>query len=107
MKRAIVILFSLIVVTPVKADSWRELCSSYSDLSEKIMTNRQSGVAMSKMMSTVDGQKDAMSKVIEEIIIEAYEKPRYSTERMQKRTIEDFRNSIYLTCAKEMRTVQE
>jgi hypothetical protein len=82
------------------SDDWRSRCNSVGALSESIMSGRQHGVSMSKMM---DSANPEIRKLVEEIIIEAYDSPRYSTDAAQIRSIEEFRNEVYLQCAKSTR----
>ena len=100
--RAIAITFVLcMMVMPVQAGDWRETCGDLGELATTIMKNRQSGVSMSKMMDAIAG-KDG-GALPEKLIISAYDSPRYSTQRMQKRTVEEFRDEVYLGCVKAMR----
>ncbi len=62
------------------------------------MTNRQLGGSMADAIEVANGDE-----TLESIVISAYEVPRYGTERMQQRQIEDYKNEVYLTCAKAAR----
>jgi hypothetical protein len=78
--------------------TWREKCDTFSDVAEYIMTNRQQGVSMRNTMKAVE-----VIDWAEEVVIFAYESPRYSTEDMQQRAIRDFTDEWYLRCVKILR----
>lgn len=73
-----------------------EMCAEYGKLANTIMSARQDGVAMRKLMETIAGDEDA--KTTRRMIVMAYEAPGYSTERHQQREIVDFENTIYAEC---------
>ena len=75
-----------------------ELCASVSELAKTTMQGRQGGAPMNKLMETAKG-----NKLIEELIILAYDSPRYGTESMRAKSIENFRDKAYLECIKEFR----
>lgn len=90
---SILSLFLLVTFAHAEED-WLSTCGSYSDLAETIMRTRQSGISMKQMLEV------PLSKGFENLVIAAFEIPRFSTDAMQKRSIEDFRDSIYLECVK-------
>jgi len=93
-----------IIAMPLQAGDWRKTCGSVGELATTIMESRQSGVSMAKMMGAVSGEENSLA---EKLIISAYDSPRYSTERMQKRTVEEFRDEVYLECVKAMRSQEK
>jgi len=101
MKALLTIIAFSFIATSVYADDWRKTCDSYGELAESIMSGRQSGTSMAKMMKVIGDNEG--SDLFEKLIIAAYDSPRYSTEGMQKRSIEEFRDEVYLECAKAMR----
>lgn len=76
-------------------EAWQSKCKSVESLSKVIMENRQNGVPMSKQMGIAED-----SKMIQKIVIEAYDTPKYSTKKHQNRTINEFSNKWYSGCAK-------
>lgn len=72
-------------------------CKGVSKVAELIMINRQSGVAMSRQMAIAKGEAKS---IIEGLIVEAYELPRYGTDVFKKRSIENFRDKYFLQCFK-------
>ena len=100
--RTILITFVLyITAMPVQAADWRKACGNVGDLATDIMKSRQSGLSMAKMMEAV--AQVGENPLVDEMIISAYDSPRYSTERMQKRAVEEFRDKFYLDCVKIMK----
>jgi hypothetical protein len=78
-----------------KKSFWRERCKDYSELAVTIMGAHQSGVAMSDAIRVADG-----NAVIEKLVEAAYDKPRYSSERMKREVAHEFRDEIYKACNK-------
>lgn len=82
-------------------DDWRAMCNSVASIAETIMKARQDGVSMAKMMEIPE--PEGSNGLGEGLIIAAYESPRYSTEEMQTRSIEEFRDKAYLQCVKAIK----
>lgn len=70
----------------------QELCKSYSELAGSIMSARQEGTEMSKLMS---------NSTSPELVVSAYELSRYTTETYKASAISDFANKAYLDCIKQ------
>ena len=75
-------------------------CSTLSHISEMIMKSRQNGVDMERMMEHNTKLVNKGNPDISFIIIEAYEMPRFTTQRIKVQTIKDFKNKQYLACIK-------
>lgn len=101
MRKILTTIVLFIMAMPVQAEGWREVCDSVGKLATKVMEYRQSGVSMSVMMGSIS--EGELSTLIEEVIISAYDKPRYISERMQRRVVEEFRDGTYLECVRTMR----
>lgn len=106
MKKTIIIaLFIMIIPFAAQAEdeenNWRKSCEMYSSLAETVMEARQAGLPMSDMMDLVmDG---SLRKLTEEFIIEAYKTPRYSSERMKREAVIDFKDDVYHECVTVLR----
>lgn len=74
---------------------WRTMCSSASKFAETVMVERQNGRSMAELIEAAEG-----NDLLETIIISAYEEPRYGVENNKQQSVEDFRNKVYLQCAK-------
>ena len=95
----------LVMTPPVYAGDWRELCGTIEKLATTIMKGRQSGMSMAKMMEiTAEKHIEGVTDLLEKLIIAAYDSPRYNTKSIQKRTVEEFRDKVYLKCVKSIRT---
>lgn len=68
-------------------------CDAISESSKLIMTMRQNGTDVRKLIKSVKG--DA---VMYELIIKAYKENRHYTDEAKQRSIEDFTNNVYLAC---------
>lgn len=74
----------------------QDVCGAIGELAEGIMKAHQIGVPMSKIV-------EGGNELVEAMAIDAYSRPRYSTERMQNRAVAEFRDAVYLMCIKEQR----
>lgn len=97
MTGAIAMLFSP-AIAGEKKQTPAEFCRGLESMAETIMSARQAGVAMSKVMEIV---KD--DEVYQGFVMDAYDISRYSTEEYRRRSIEDFKNAKYLVCMKALR----
>jgi hypothetical protein len=73
-----------------------ELCASYASLAESMMEAHQSGVSLSEALAVTDTHK-----VVRNIVVKAYDSPRYRTDGAKLRAVEKFRDSIHVRCLKE------
>ena len=102
MKKMIIIVFLLMLeINSYAIDSkGMKWCSTLSGISEMIMKSRQNGVDMEKLMGINTKLINDGSPDISFIIIEAYETPRFNTQKIKVQTISDFKNKQYLGCIK-------
>ena len=77
-------------------EQWKSVCESVATLAETVIAKKYEGMSMSKMMSVI-GENDDADR---EIVADAFEMPRYSTEEMIKKQKEEFRDKWYLRCYK-------
>ena len=76
------------------APTQEQLCEIEGSLAKVVMDGRQLGFELSgmlKMVKTAPGGS-------REMVLQAYEEPRYSTKAMQQRTITDFADNWLLRC---------
>lgn len=86
-------------------DELVERCVVLETLAESIMTARQAGTKMSEVReaySSVSSIPDGM-KIIDLMMIMAYEQRRELSKEPQRRAIESFRDEAMLSCLKGMR----
>lgn len=84
--------------TVSQSQSWQSDCSDIGALAKFVMTFRQSGNAMAQAMKLANG-----NKLFETVLIEAFETPLYSSDRMIKQSIHDFQVYWYGLCIKARR----
>lgn len=79
--------------------SVQELCETFGQVAEQIMTDRQSGEPMSELMAhytqTENNDTNGLTRAM---IIDAYNQPAYRTQEMQTYEISNFRNNVELVC---------
>lgn len=68
-------------------------CSGIENIARKVMIGRQAGIPISSWME--DPQI-----LLEEIVVAAYEKPRFKSKGAQKWAVDEFTNQWYLRCFK-------
>ena len=100
MKKLVICLVSLVVFSGVSFANDSENCKSIANFAAVVMEKRQAGTAMDAMIDLIHGSEsdNGLRKVLESIILRAYENPRYGTEEFKKRSVNDFRNDIYVEC---------
>jgi len=70
-------------------------CESISKLGATVMSARQAGVPMSKMLPLMKG-----NSVGEDMVIAAYETPKFSTKEYRVKAEMEFEDEWYLQCVK-------
>jgi hypothetical protein len=90
--------------TALFAQTKDELCAQMGVLAKEIMLIRQEGAAMSLVMNTIVPKDDEQAaKIVRQLIISAYEKPKFSTEKVKEGVVADFRNEAELACFKGLK----
>jgi len=97
------ILISSVTDQPAKANDWRDRCKMDAQVAASVMKGRQKGVPMAEMMDVVT-KNTTNEAAAEALVIAAYERPRYGSNEMRQRSVEDFHNDFYLACAQESRS---
>jgi hypothetical protein len=93
----------LVLSSPVCAfdNSDMVACDTLAALAEATMTARQNGASMSDMMRTAMSDQDApqeLVKMMQALVVMAFNQPRYSTAAVKGDTIKDFKNEAYALC---------
>ena len=95
-----IILSGLISSASIASEKDYDRCDQIETNSRKIMQLRQGTTPMKTMIKivkeTFEGSKSLNMQIA--IVTSAYKQPRYSTDRMKKRAVEDFANDVYLEC---------
>lgn len=103
MKTLTIFLLMTVLGSNVHAATKQELCSAINQLAGSIMTSRQNGVPMEKAMtamnsvSTTDGK---VQETINNMVMDAYQRPYYSSKELQQREVVEFQNRWYMQCLK-------
>lgn len=83
----------LLTTATAQADKVNELCTAVSKNASMIMELRQSNAPLSGVLEAVKGVD-----ILETLAMEAYKKPRYSSEEYKTGAIADFGNLAMITC---------
>ena len=75
------------------ADEQKDECLFAHQLATVIMKNRQLEEELPRMIKIANG-----NKVIEQVVLMAYDRPAFSLEKNQKREVKEFANKIYAQC---------
>ncbi len=103
MKILLTILLSIFVVGSVTAKVASDVCKETYDIAEKVMIYRQAGVPIPVQMKFADelkGLDSETKQTVRDMVQEAYEEPKYSTQDYQDKSVKEFSNSWYLKCYK-------
>jgi len=88
-------IIAAIALTATQASA--DPCVEIGTLAEVMMKHRQAGTSISTLMAKTEG-----NDLFVEMLIAAYDQPRFSTTEYQQREIEDFRNTWEIGCYQAM-----
>ena len=100
--KSIVLCLSLLALLPATGhaeDSFKErmeTCKAIEKLAESVMSARQRGMAMSKMLEIVN--EGGSDDLVNAMVMSAWDKPRYSGERYQQRAVSDYKDAAFGAC---------
>ncbi len=95
----------MVMVTVATAHANDEVCEKQANLAAQIMEIRQMGLPMSDQLA-VSARHPNSKAIFDEMIIYAYSKPRFNTEKYRKDSISEFRNEVHFWCLKTLRNNQ-
>lgn len=96
----LILILAITLTTSVHA---KDNCIVLSEISANIMSNRQHGTDITRLINLINKPRFATQKPYAQIkIIDAYNEPRYSTTEYQDQAIADFKNEAYLECFRIM-----
>ncbi len=84
------LLVALLTCSSVQAETY---CEGIESLSRTIMSARQADVALIDAMKAISD-----SKVTKMLVLEAYKKNLWSTDRYKEKAINEFANTWYMAC---------
>ena len=93
--KALTLALLIALSTPTMAAFTPKLCSDLSNTAATIMEKRQGGVAMVRIMDIMGD-----SKIMQAVVLDAYEVRRHPAPMWQEREIDDFRDKWYRACYK-------
>ena len=86
------------ILMALSATAAADQCKMTGDIAEMMMKARQVGVPMQEMMAV--SQDNELRAAM---VLDAYEVPRFTTEKFQKRQEQDFRDKWYMACYKALK----
>lgn len=69
------------------------ICEPVAQLAESVMRARQNGVPASAAMNVANGNPAVMN-----LVRLAWREPRYHTQEMQDRAVQEFRDKLFMAC---------
>lgn len=93
MKRALLLVAAL--ASPI-AMADIEKCTAAAGLAENIMKLRQANVSASELIAATD------LKLAHLLVLQAYEKPLWSSQEAKDRAIGEFRDELFIACMREL-----
>lgn len=94
----IIMFLAITVTTATSGEITHEVCKELSFLSGTIMESRQEGVPMYDLMEIAN--QNPQLPIVKELVILAFEQPRYSVKSNQQDAVSEFQNEVYLECIK-------
>lgn len=75
-----------------------DTCSMVASMARTVMSARQNGVEMEKMMAVARKSDGPVGKITEALVVDAFAVPRWQTPANKQRAIEDFGNDNAAMC---------
>ena len=99
MMRLSVLLICCGLAAPAAAQDMTETCAHAADIAAAIMKGRQNGVPAAKMVKTIAPLFPPQSQRLgKDMILSAYQKPRYNGPDYIDRAVSDFSDSVFVSC---------
>jgi hypothetical protein len=100
MKKLLLSVAICLVISPAAASLFnREDCPSTGQLAGSFMEVRQKGWSVTRTLSFVSTEYvPEVKEYFENVVLRAYRQPRWNTEEMINKSIENFRNEVELEC---------
>ena len=96
---AVVVMALLAVPAAAMDEDDQRYCDTLDNIAEAVMERRQDGMTHREMYDRMDADSESL---VSKIIDEAYDKPRYQTDEMKEKTVQEFRNRWYGICRRGM-----
>lgn len=88
------------VSAQVNAGEWEEMCDSLATAAGTTMDARQAGVPATKLFELADSFDEEVRGLLRDIILKAYDTPRFKTEEYRQEAITEFQNQTLVGCLK-------
>jgi hypothetical protein len=89
-----------VTVSPALAAP-EEACAGHAAFAREMMESRQAGVPITELVALVKELGD-YTALNQEIILQAYEAPRFTTQEHQRRQITEFQDTVYVACMRQL-----
>lgn len=87
-------------------DVKEEYCKAVLSMSKTIMDGRQAGIPIDRSLelaNKITKDNEFFNKITKQLVIDAYDQPRFSTNRYKKEQLDDFAAKHYISCMKAAR----
>lgn len=103
--RLLLVLLGVMTACPLWAAEPVKTCDLLSTISRAVMSARQASVAMPDVMEATEQNKvnGALGDWVDDIVIDAYEQPAYSSPEYQAKATNEFVSRWHLKCVKATR----
>lgn len=103
MRITLVVIFFISLAWSAFANDSDAYCAQIGHTANSVMQARQSGLEMSQLMDAASKSGDAtgnqnLVSMARKLIVLAYQSPRYSTNEMKTKSIQEFTNEAELAC---------
>ncbi len=99
MKKIILAVLLMTAASTSQAATDHETCVAVQGIAKAVMKNRQTGVGIDSVMG-IANNAGKLKPLITDIVITAYDSPKFSTSDYQEEAITEFGNSYYIDCIK-------
>lgn len=95
---------ALFTATPALAQSQESIarCANLGEYAGMVMEQRQLGTSITDMLTAAsvagEGMDGRIVELAQQVILSAYDEPRWHTERRRMEVARDFRNSFEVAC---------
>jgi len=105
--KKLILIFALLFAVNLQAQKHdpqevRNMCQSIGATAEMIMKARQGGVSIDRMIE-IAAEGEELQELMYELILEAYDYPHVTSERVVENVIREFKNKTFLDCVRIFR----
>ena len=95
------LLIPIFVICPLlSAGESIEICDSYGGVAEAVMEQRQRNAPLTEVMKAAEYVYGQPLDYLQQIVVDAYEQPRFNTKENQSQAVLEFRRKIEIACIK-------